>query len=68
MERGLRCCQGGDKVVLFLGEHFLQTGEATSRGILELPQIQQKLLREITAVNPNTAVVLFTGRRWIFVW
>ena len=51
-----------DKVVLFLGEHFLQTGEATSRGILELPQIQQKLLREITAVNPNTAVVLFTGR------
>ena len=51
-----------DKVVLFLGEHFLQTGEATSRGILELPQIQQKLLREITEVNPNTAVVLFNGR------
>lgn len=51
-----------DKVVLFLGEHFLQTGEATSRGILELPQIQQKLLREITAINPDTAVVLFNGR------
>ncbi len=51
-----------DKVVLFLGEHFLQTGEAASRGVLELPQVQQKLLKEISAINPQVAVVLFNGR------
>lgn len=54
--------RGADKVVLFLGEHYLQTGEATSRGVLELPEIQQKLLKEIVGINPNTAVVLFGGR------
>lgn len=51
-----------DKVVLFLGEHYLQTGEATSRGVLELPVVQQKLLEEITKINPETAVVVFGGR------
>lgn len=51
-----------DKVVLLLGEHYLQTGEATSRGVLELPEVQQKLLKEITSINPKTAVVLFNGR------
>lgn len=51
-----------DKVVLFLGEHYLQTGEATSRGVLELPVIQQRLLEEITKINPETAVVVFGGR------
>lgn len=51
-----------DKVVLFLGEHYLQTGEATSRGVLELPVVQQRLLEEITKINPETAVVVFGGR------
>lgn len=51
-----------DKVVLMLGEHYLQTGEATSNGILELPQVQQELLKEIAKINPNVAVVLFSGR------
>ena len=54
--------QKADKVVLFLGEHYLQTGEATSRGVLELPVVQQKLLEKITKINPETAVVVFGGR------
>lgn len=51
-----------DKVVLFLGEHYLQTGEAASRGNLDIPEIQQNLLAEVKRVNPNIGIVLFNGR------
>lgn len=54
--------QNAEQVVLFLGEHFLQTGEATSHGVLEIPKIQQELFEEIYTVNKNIVVVLFNGR------
>lgn len=51
-----------DTVVLALGEHYLQSGEATSRANLDLPQVQMTLLREVAKVNKNVVVVLFNGR------
>ncbi len=51
-----------EAAVLTLGEPNLMSGEASSRGMLELPLVQQRLLREVAAVNPNLVVVLFTGR------
>ena len=51
-----------DMVVMLLGEHFLQSGEATSRGIIEIPEIQMDLFRAIQAVNPNAITVVFSGR------
>ena len=51
-----------DVVVLCLGEHYLQTGEATSRTELSLPENQMELFRAVKAVNPHVAVVLFGGR------
>lgn len=51
-----------DTVVLALGEHYLQSGEATSRANLDLPQVQMTLLREVAKVNKNIVVVLFNGR------
>ena len=54
--------KAADVVVLCLGEHYLQTGEATSRTDLSLPENQMELFRAVKAVNPNVAVVLFSGR------
>lgn len=51
-----------DKVVLCIGEHMAQTGEAASRGDITIPEAQKKLLREIARVNKNIVVVLFNGR------
>ena len=51
-----------DVVVLALGEHRCQTGEATSRTQIELPHIQLELLRRIAAINKNIVTVLFNGR------
>jgi len=51
-----------DKVVLCIGEHVAQTGEAASRTDLTIPKHQKRLLKEISRVNKNIIVVLFTGR------
>lgn len=51
-----------DVVVLALGEHPLQTGEAASRAELDIPKPQLELFRQVYEVNKNIAVVLFSGR------
>lgn len=51
-----------DKVVLCIGEHVAQSGEAASRGDITIPETQKKLLREVARVNKNLTVVLFNGR------
>ena len=45
-----------------MGEAQNYSGEATSRTELTLPGVQDDLAEEIVNANPNTAVVLFTGR------
>lgn len=54
--------KAADVVILCLGEHYLQTGEATSRTELSLPENQMELFCAVKAANPNVAVVLFNGR------
>ncbi len=56
------CAKWADVVVLAIGEHRFQTGEATSRTQIELPHIQLELLRRIAAINKNIVTVLFNGR------
>ena len=51
-----------DIVILALGEHVQQSGEAASSVKLALPEIQQTLLRRVAAVNPNIVTLVFTGR------
>lgn len=51
-----------DIVLLALGEHVQQSGEAASSVLLALPEIQQTLLRRVAAVTPNVVTVIFTGR------
>lgn len=51
-----------DVVILTLGEHVQQSGEAASSVKLTLPEVQQTLLRRVAAVNPNIVTLIFTGR------
>lgn len=51
-----------DVIVLAIGEHYLQTGEACSRSNLEIPQIQMGLLEELYKLKIPIVVVLFNGR------
>lgn len=51
-----------DVVILCLGEHNHQSGEASSRACITLPHIQKKLISSIYEVNQNIVTVLFNGR------
>lgn len=61
-EEALRAAEEADVVVMPLGEHCFQSGEAASRAFIEIPEIQQELFREICRVNPNVVAVVFSGR------
>ncbi|WP_408733614.1 beta-glucosidase BglX [Neptunitalea lumnitzerae] len=57
-----------DVVVMVLGEHGFQTGEARSRTELGLPGVQQELLEAVYAVNKNIVLVLTNGRPLTINW
>lgn len=44
-----------------MGEHYLQSGEATSRAMIDVPEIQMELFHKVLTVNPNVVVVLFNS-------
>jgi beta-glucosidase len=50
-----------DVAVLFLGTDQLLEGEGRDRMQINLPPIQQQLVRRVSAANPKTVVVLLNG-------
>lgn len=62
IREAVEAAKGAEVVVMPMGEHYLQSGEATSRAMLEVPEVQMELFREIARVNENIVVVLFNGR------
>lgn len=61
-EEAIRIAKEAEVVILALGEHFDLSGEGGCRTNIKLPNVQEKLAREILALNKPTAVVLFNGR------
>lgn len=57
-----------DKVVIVLGEDALQSGEGRSRANLDFPGVQQELLEKVQAANPNTILVVMSGRPLVLTW
>ena len=51
-----------DKVIVCIGEHRGQSGEAKSRTYIQIPDNQIELLRKVHKVNPNIVAVVFSGR------
>lgn len=51
-----------DIIVLALGEHYKQSGEACSRSNINLPENQVKLVNELHKLNKPIIVILFNGR------
>ena len=58
----IELAKNSDAVILCLGEPYNYSGEANCRTDLDLPGVQNELASEIIKANPNTAVVMFTGR------
>ena len=62
LEEAVKAAKEAEIVVLAVGEDRLQSGEAASRGMLDLPEVQKRLFDAVTAVNENVVTVLFSGR------
>ena len=68
MAAAVAAAKAADVVVLVLGEHGFQSGEARSRTELGLPGLQQQLLEAVFAVNPKVVLVLNNGRPLALPW
>ncbi|WP_370477390.1 beta-glucosidase BglX [Tamlana flava] len=64
----IEAAKNSDVVVMVLGEHAFQSGEARSRADIGLPSLQQELLETIYAVNKNIILVLNNGRPLAIPW
>ena len=62
MSEAVALAEKSDKVVMVLGEHRDQSGEAGSRACIKLPKNQLELLKRVYEVNKNIITVLFSGR------
>ncbi|MDO4337179.1 MAG: beta-glucosidase BglX [Eubacteriales bacterium] len=62
LKEAVQAAKEADTVIMPLGEYYLQSGEATSRAMLDIPDVQMRLFREVAKVNENIIVVLFNGR------
>ena len=60
--------KNADVVIMVLGEHGFQSGEARSRTDIGLPGVQQELLEEVYSVNKNIVLVLNNGRPLAIPW
>ncbi|KAA5827452.1 beta-glucosidase BglX [Algibacter amylolyticus] len=66
--KAINTAKNADVVVMVLGEHGFQSGEARSRTNIGLPGVQQELLEAVYAVNKNIVLVLNNGRPLAISW
>lgn len=61
-EQKLLYAKETETIILALGEHYRQSGEACSRSNIELPKNQIKLINELSKMNKPMVMLLFNGR------
>lgn len=67
-KEALQIAAGADVIVAAMGEAAEFSGEASSRTSLDIPETQQKLLKQLLATGKPVVLVLFTGRPLTLTW
>ena len=62
IEEAVEIAKQADIIILAIGEHYLQSGEASSRANIEIPKIQNELLKKLKKLNKKIITVVFNGR------
>lgn len=62
LKEAVKVAKQAEIIVLAIGEHYRQSGEACSRANIEISEIQQKLLDELAKLNKKIVTILFNGR------
>lgn len=62
IREAVKVAKDSEIIVLFLGEHYKQSGEAASRSNIGLSEIQKNLINELSKLDKKMVMVLFNGR------
>ena len=62
IEEAIQAAKQANIIVLAIGEHYRQSGEACSRANIEISNIQKRLLNELSKLNKKIVTILFNGR------
>lgn len=57
-----------DVVIMSMGEHRAMSGEAKSRSSIQLPGVQEELIKAIHATGKPVVVLINAGRPLVFNW
>ena len=68
LQEALDIANRSDVIVAALGESAEMSGESSSRTNIEIPKIQQDLLKELIKTGKPLVLVLFTGRPLALKW
>lgn len=68
LRQALAAASKADVIVAALGESAEMSGESASRADIQLPDVQQKLLRSLAATGKPVVLLLFTGRPLVLTW
>ena len=68
LDEALQAAQNSDVVVAALGESAEFTGESSSRTNLNIPDVQEKLLKALVKTGKPVVLLLFNGRPLSIPW
>ncbi|HET9430455.1 MAG TPA: beta-glucosidase BglX, partial [Chitinophagaceae bacterium] len=68
LQEALNIAAQADVIVAAVGESAEMTGESSSRTSIEIPKVQQELLKELAKTGKPLVLVLFTGRPLALKW
>lgn len=68
IDEAVTAAKNAEVVVMVVGEHGFMSGESRSRTNLDLPGLQQELLKAVYEVNKNIILVLMNGRPLALSW
>ena len=68
LREALEVAAKADAIVAAVGESAEMSGESSSRTDIQIPALQQKLLKALLATGKPVVLVLFTGRPLVLKW
>jgi beta-glucosidase len=68
LKEALDIARKSDVIIAALGESSEMSGESSSRSNIEIPKIQQDLLKALLKTGKPVVLVLFTGRPLALTW
>jgi len=68
IEEAVKVAKGKDKVIIFAGLPDEYESEGFDRASFEMPPSHNKLIEAVSAINPNTAVILQLGAPAALPW